>query len=493
MLKAAARLPLKRQGPRALAVLAFLYFLSAFIQSGYVTPTQIIGGVLWLLLCYMLSQRLGIVTVLALSFAISVLWGIVLESVPTHDSFNFNKSAYLLSSGDFSQPFFSKSAPTVAYYAVFHWLLGSEHVTGYIASAAAWTGGAAFVYRTILHCIDDQRMARFISFGLALCPAFVIFSTTPSSEPVYFLLSAICAWLISRHLIRRGPFPYLYVALGLVTGALFLTRTNGILALLICLLVIGVGREAFLPKCDRASGASDERRFRRRLALCMVVVASFMSIWFAHGYLAWVSGQGFQATSSPYGPVNLLFGTSIHANGRYNIPDLELAGYRGANKLPLAQANEKARKIAVERIVGNPVDFVRFALTDKVSQLWDKDYFFFNEAAGIRNRNVELDQWVQYRVLAGRDSVYRVTFLLFLVFLVREIWRPSRLLSLGVIPFLYSLPHVLVEVAARYHLTMLPFIIVGSMLIANDLWSRRSEWLAVVRRQRLTWLDNRAA
>ena len=47
MLKAAARLPLKRQGPRALAVLALLYFLSAFIQSGYVTPTQIIGGVLW--------------------------------------------------------------------------------------------------------------------------------------------------------------------------------------------------------------------------------------------------------------------------------------------------------------------------------------------------------------------------------------------------------------------------------------------------------------
>ena len=103
----------------------------------------------------------------------------------------------------------------------------------------------------------------------------------------------------------------------------------------------------------------------------------------------------------------------------------------------LPRVNERARKIAVERIVGNPVDFVRFALTDKVSQLWDKDYFLFNEAAGIRNRNVELDQWVQFRVLAGRDSVYRVTFLLFLVFLVREIWRPSRLL-LGVIPFLYS-------------------------------------------------------
>ena len=170
MLLAAVRLPLIRQAPRALAVLVFLYFLSAFIQSGYVTPTQMMVGGLWLFLCYLLSQRFGVVTGLALSFSVSVLWGMALESIPVHDSFNFNKSAYLISTGDFSHLFISKSAPTVAYYAVFHLLLGSEHVTSYIASAAAWTGGAAFVYRAILHFIDDRRLAKFITFGLALCP-----------------------------------------------------------------------------------------------------------------------------------------------------------------------------------------------------------------------------------------------------------------------------------------------------------------------------------
>ena len=231
MLKAVARLPLLENGARLLAGLVFLYFLNAFIQTGYVTPLQMIGGVLWLLLCYMLSRRLGVVTVLAASFAVSVLWGMMLESVPTWDSLIFNKAAYLISLGEFSQLFETKSPATAAYYAVFHRLLGHGHVTGYIASSAAWAIGAAFVYKALSPHVDDVRLAKFVSFGLALCPTFVTYATTPSSEPVFFLLSTICAWLISRHLHGSGPFPYLYVAIGLVTAALFLTRTNGILAL----------------------------------------------------------------------------------------------------------------------------------------------------------------------------------------------------------------------------------------------------------------------
>ena len=205
-----------------------------------------------------------------------------------------------------------------------------------------------------------------------------------------------------------------------------------------------------------------------------------MSIWFAHGYFAWLSGHGFQVTSSPHGSIYLLFGTSFHANGRYNIPDLELAGYHGPNSVPLAKANEQARKISIERIQGRPIEFLQFAFTDKVGELWDGDYFLFHEAAGLRKRNVNLDRWVQMNVLTVRDSVYRVAFLLFLVLLAKEAWRPSRLLLLGAIPLLYSLPHILVEVAARYHIAMLPYIIVGSMLIANDLWARRSEWFTRV-------------
>ena len=493
MLKVVAGLPLLEHGARVLAGFVFLYFLSAFIQTGYVTPLQMLGGLLWLLLCYMLSRRLGIVTVLAASFAGSVLWGMLLESVPTWDSLTLNKAAYLISSGDFSELFKAKSPATAAYYAVFHRLLGSDHVVGYIASSAAWTAGAAFVYKAISPFVNDIRLAKFVSFGLALCPTFVTYASTPSSEPVFFLVSAICAWLISRHLHGSGPFPYLYVAIGLATAALFLTRTNGILALIVCLLIIAVGRQALVPKSVLASTANDDRTYKRRLVVCTLVAVSFISLWFAHGQLSSLGGHGFQVTPSPWGSLNLLVGTSFHADGRRNTSDLELAGYQGPNKLPFAEANENARKIASERILSDPVGFAEFALTDKVRHLWGKDYYLFAELVGLGERDSDLDRRIWSLVMSGRDSVYRVTFLLFLVFLLREVRRPTPLLALGVIPFLFSLPHILVEVMARYNLPMVPFIMVGSMLIVDDLWCRRSHWIAAVRRHGRTALANRSA
>ena len=473
-----------KQGARALAVLVFLYFLNAFIQTGYVTPPQAIVGVVWLLVCYTLSRMLGIMTVLALSFAGSILWGILLESVPVSDYLTYHNHAARLSSGEFSELFRTKSPFTVGYYAIFHWILGSGYATNYIASAIAWTGGAALIYKAFRPFVDDERKAKFICFGLALCPAFVVFSPVISSESVYFLLSAVCAWLISRHLTGSGPFPYLYMAVGLVTAALFLTRTNGALAIVVCLFIIGVGRAAFPAKVERIVPVSDSRRSRQPLALCAIVVASFISVWFAHAQLSWLSGYGFQVTASSRASVYLLFGTNLHAEGRYNIPDLELAGYYGENKLPPAEADKRARRIVIERITSDPVGFARFALTDKVRQLWGGEYNLYSGAVGNEERKGELKPRVQPLALAILGGVYRLTFLLFLILLIREIRRPSHVLALGVIAFLLTLPHVLVEVRPRYHLAMTPFMIVGSMLLVHDLWSRRAEWYAAIRRQK---------
>ena len=490
MLKAETRLLVVKQGARALAALVFLYFLSAFIQTGYVTPLQAIVGVLWLLICYTLSRMLGITTVLALSFAGSILWGILLESVPVSDYLTYHNHAARLSSGEFSEIFRTKSPLTVGYYAIFHWILGSGYATNYIASAIAWTGGAALIYKAFRPFVDDEGKAKFICFGLALCPAFVVFSPVISSESVYFLLSAVCAWLISRHLIGSGPFPYLYMAVGLVTAALFLTRTNGALAIVVCLFIIGVGRAAFPTKVERIVPVSDSRRSRQPLALCAIVVASFISVWFAHAQLSWLSGYGFQVTASSRASVYLLFGTNLHAEGRYNIPDLELAGYYGENKLPPAEADKRARRIVIERITSDPVGFARFALTDKVGQLWGKEHGLYLWAAGGGERGGKLNRRVRSLVFDGLDGVYRLTFLLFLILLIIEIRRPSPLLALGVIAFLFSLPHVLLEVQPRYHLAMTPFIIAGSMLLAHDIWNRRAEWYAAVRRQRRWWPEN---
>lgn len=475
-----------KQGARTLAVLVFIYLLNAFGQTGYVTVTQAAVGLLWLSLCYILSQRLSIIAILALTFSLSLFWGLIIESVPVSDYLIYHNYSVLLSKGHFLELFRTKSSPTIAYYALFHWVLGMGYVTNYIASVVAWTGGAALVYKALRSLVSNESTAKFIGCGLALCPAFVVFSPVISSEAVFFLLSAVCAWLISRHLNGSGPYPYLYVAMGLVTAALFLTRANGVLALVVCLFVIGAGNVVLLRRADLSPNAPNLLRFRQPLALCAIVLTGFISVWFAHGYLSWSSGYGFQATASPWGSIYFLFGTNFQTEGRYNLQDLELTGFQGGD-VPSADNNRRARKIAIERITSSPIRFIRFALSDKVRQLWGTEYNLYSGAVGDAKRKEELKPRIQSPVLAVLDGVYRFTFFLFLILLIKEIRRPSHALALGVIVFLLSLPHLFLEVRPRYHLAMTPFIVVGSLLLVHDLWSRRAETYTWIRLTMQGW------
>ena len=491
MLSAEVRPYLTRQGGRVLASLVFLYFLNAFIQTGYITLLETVIGTLWLLFCYLLSRKLGILTVLALSFAGMILWGIYLKSAPVSDFLTYYIHTTRLSSGEFSALFETKSPSAVAYYSTFHWLLGPAYVSHYIASAAAWTGGAALGYKALRPFVDDERKAMFVCFGLMLCPTFLVSSPLISSEAVHFLLLALCAWLISRHLTDAGPFPYLYAALGLGTAALFLTRSTGGLALVVCLIVICVGKVAFPRKIDRSPTEPDSRRSRHPLILSAIVLIFFVSVWFAHAQLSQLSGQGFEVTPSPWGAFSLLFGTNFDSKGRFNRADLEIVGYHGNGAPPSAEESSRAIEIAIDRIASDPVRFLRFALIDKVGQLWGREYPLYYWTVERTERSEELNTRVRPVVFAALDGVYRLSLLLFLVLLIREIYRPSPALALGAIPLLFSLPYLLFEAQPRYHLTMTPFIIVATMLLTLDLHSRRDEYYSLVRSKLQGWIRRR--
>ena len=519
MIKTRLNPRLKKSGLQVLAVLVFLYLLNATFQANFYNPlplsVELTVGILWLLLCYTLSRTFGIVTILALSFAVSILWGVFIESVPTSDFLNIYNRVVRVSSGDFYQLFGGKSPTTIGYYAVFHWLPVPANVTNYIASSVAWTGGAALTYMTLRNLMVNERKARFACVGVALCPTFMVFSPVVSTESVFFLLSAFCAWLLSRHLTERGPFPYLYIFLGIATAALFLTRGTGLLGLVICIFVIAAGWRGSLANVSKRTFLSKFRSVRHPLALCIIVVVSFFVVWFAHGYLSQLSGIGFQLSVTKYAGLNLLFGTNIEEHGQFNFADRDLVGYTGRMN---ADINRRALKIAIERIENDPLGIISLALTDKVAHLWGREYRLYLYAIGGAERLSELNwsdlvsvspgvrfsviiesitdesQPLNLRVaplaILSLDAVYRVTLLLFLIMLAREIHRPSIFLALGLIVFLLSAPHFLIEVRPRFHVAMTPFIVVGSMLLAYDLWDRRREWYSSVRGLKERWLGN---
>lgn len=449
-----------------LAAVTFLFLLNAFIQSGYIYPAEVIVGLCWLAVCYLLSARCSVPFVLTLTFLGCVAWGLFLASQPVSDWYYLHLYAKnLIQEGEFQAPFVSKSFTTVAYGSVFHLLLGSGWVTNYIASALAWTIGSAFVYRAVLPFANDKRLARFICFALALCPTFLVFSPVLGTKGVFYLISAICAWLVSRHLCNRERRRWIYVSLGLALGLLFLTRPHGVLLFAVCVPIVAVMgtslREPPPPPMNR-------------LTPTVIVLVAFTLVLLAHACLSYVNNQGFQVLTQRTAWINLLYGTNVEAGGMHSLKDQRkvVQADRGGDN-PADEVNRRAREMAFERVTSDIPGFIKFAFTTKMKGLYGRDSKLFRRAYGNSDRAAMLKQYVQPAAERVEMGVYRLVFLLFLVLLAREIWRPSRLLILGIIVLLYSLPHLLIEVDQRHHMLMLPYFVVGAALLVYEVVSKR--------------------
>ncbi len=458
-------------GARALALVSFLFLLNAFIQSGSIAALEVVVGLGWLALCYGLSARCPVPTVLALTFLGGVAWGLFIESHPVSDWHYLFISAQDLSQGRFYAPFESNSFTTVVYGSVFHLLFGSGWVTNYIASALTWTLGSGLVYLAIAPFTGDKRLARFICFALALCPTFLVFSPVLGSKGMFFLVSAGCAWLVSKHLRSAQWNAWLYLGLGLATALLYLTRPHGALLLAVVVAIILATGPSLRPAPGRLAAILPRavKTSRKNIIAAAILGAGFTAVVLAHGALSYVNGYGFSVGAHRTGAFVLLFGTSVAAGGMWNEADVEwLEG--GAPSL--AEKRRKAREAALARLadVGVP-RFLKFALTTKLEGLYGRDPKLFRRAHGKSQRADMLKAYVQPAAERVEQGAYRLVFLLFLALLVREVWRPSWRLVLGVIVLLYSLPHLLFEVDQRYHMLMLPYFVVGSALLAGELAS----------------------
>jgi len=436
---------------RGLAAAVFLFLLNAFVWSGVIYGREVVIGLSWLALCYVLSARCSVLGVLVPTCLGCVAWGLFIESQPVSDWLYYHEFAQ----GRWSAFFYSKSFVTVLYGAVFHWLLGSGWVTNYIASALTWTVGAAFVYAAPPPCVADRRQARFVCFALALCPTFLVFSPVLGSMGVFFLISAICAWLVSKHYHDRGRYSWMYSGgIGLAIGLLFLTRPHGALLLAVCVPVV-----VLMPRFPDVPRKND-------WAAAGIVLAAFAAVLLTHGGLSYVYGYGFKVSSNQQGWLILLFGTSVPGRGMHNLDDVALVAQW--DDRDVAAVNRRLREIVVTRITADVPAFVQFAFTKKMRGLYGRDPRLFLRAHGTSDRVDMLEAYVQTAAERVERGVYRWVFLLFLVLSAREIWRPSRLLVLGIIVLLFSLPHLLLETGYRYHMLMLPYFVVGVALLSYE-------------------------
>lgn len=441
-----------------LAAAAFVYVVNAFIQSGYIGPLEFVVGAAWIVLCFLAGRWLRIWVILGMGFCLSLAWAFYVESQPISDFLGFHRVARaMVDTGDVLAALDSKSPPTAAYYALFQAVLDG-YPTNYVAGAIAWTAGSYLVYRAAVTVLEDAILARFLCAGLVFYPSFLAAAAVPSSEAAYFLLTSTGVWALAKVCHVSGHRWLAYAALtGFVVGALYLTRMNALVVLLPCGFVLAAWRR------------DGQAEIRSALVGLGTLVAGVALVVLAYGCLSVAKGDGFSIRPSPHGEMNLLFGTNRSTRGGFSPMDKTLAGFASGDPEVRARAPAKALELAWGRISDDPVGFALFAATDKVGHLWWREHAVIGRSIGPPENHQYVDYHLLLGVLKTTDGAYRITLLLFLAGLAVQVFRPDRTLILGAVVLLYSLPHLLIEVQPRYHLSMAPFVIAGACIFLHQL------------------------
>ena len=446
--------------------------LNAFVQStDWLVVPELAIGAIWVCGCVVMCRWMNVWGILGLSFAASVIWGFVVAGQPISDFLTFHKTAAAAAAGgDLASLLGSKSPATVAYYTAFHAIFGSSFATNYVAGGLAWAIGSFGIYRAVLRWVTEERHARIVCAGVALYPSFVVYAIVPSSEAIVFMLTGLSAWLLSAAVRSSGWRRARLAALvGFAVGVMYLARMNSLLLLAPCVVLLG-----FVDSDDGENRAT--RRPWSRTAPLIALVAGFVFVIVIFGSLCALKEGGFRIRPSPWGEVLLLMGTNTATHGGYNVADVELAGYGSDDAKVRAAAPAVARQMAMERVTTDIPRFISFALTTKIERLWDRERSLSHWSIGDTERRETVSYLLRGTAILAGDSAYRAVFLLFLIFLVLQVRRPTLAVVLGGMVFLYSLPHIFIEVQPRYHVPMIPFMVAGAVVVLRsltDVWATR--------------------
>ena len=458
----AMRFPFDTTVCRCVAAVVLLYMLNAFVQSwDWLTLAELAAGAIWVCGCFVICRWLSVWGLIGLSFAASVIWAFIVDSQPMSDFLAFHRYAARLADGDVASLLGSKSPATVAYYGAFHAVLGSAYATNYLAGALAWSVGAFGIYKAVRAWAMDEQSARVICACVSLYPSFVAFAVVPSSEAIVFLLTGLGAWLVALAVRSSGWLRIGLAAwIGLTVGLMYLARMNSLLLLLPCSIALAlVGLRAFR---DRAA-----RQLLPMIAALFALVAAFVLVVTAFASLcAWKEGE-FRFRPSPWSDALLLMGTNTETLGGYNREDILLAGYDSEDPDVRARAPARARELALERVTEDMPRFVSFALTTKTERLWDRERSLSHWSIGDTEHRGKVSYLLRGAAIFAGDSAYRIVFLLFLGFLILQIRRPTTAVVLGGVVLLFSLPHLLIEVQPRYHVPMIPFMVVALAILLH--------------------------
>jgi 4-amino-4-deoxy-L-arabinose transferase-like glycosyltransferase len=463
-------------------IFLFLFFFWMLFLAEYYLYLILLGGMLSLVLFsrfFSFSipplhlglkgffRKIPIGSLVLAALALRLLWGICYGPNPYGDFEFFYKQCLAFSEGKVQALGYSKTPVTVLIYGTLFKFTNGSMLSVYILNALMGAAQTYLVFLITRRILTSEAAARFSALITALFPSLVMYSTVLSSEMPFTTLL-----LLSLHgilvVFSQGPhFPYgrivlWAVFLGFLTAALHLTRNLGILLSIWLLLAL----LAFGPF-----------GLYRKAAFFLIFLGSTVVFLLPQIVYNLKSFDTFSIQSSKWGSLVLLHGTNRATEGRWSRA-LHLKIQERFQDKPWTAASQYARRVALDQIKKDPLDFARFALTLKFHRMWCDDRYAVGWSLARSDHFLKREkEEAHFNRAAALEGWKKVSdhYYFFIVFLVLcGLFSPSsspvnnRTLFItlaGILLITFGL-HLIIEVQGRYHFhaTFLYAVLAGRLL-----------------------------
>ena len=348
-----------------------------------------------------------------------------------------------------------------SFLSLFLRLFGTSPLVPPILNVLLTTASGALIYHLCLRWRDEES-AVFASLLCTLCPSKLLYNTMVLSEPFYTCLLLLFLSLLTAvdERTRRPEFGY---GLGLLAGLLGALLLRGIHATrpIAPVPLIAFGLWLLLL---RGKELGDARLWRRWLCFAAALLLGYGltgPLWNAYA----AARLGEEPASVP--GYSLYVGFNPDTLGAYADEDMDLLlQYRYEENSSAVAAQAKMLAEAKARVRSREVDFARLFPAKLRS-------FLGNDEGGAYYSMDALPSY--YSLLAIISNVFYYALLPLALLGAWRAWREKQRGILLLAPLYVlglTLAHMLVEVAGRYHYSIIPMLV---LLAAFSQGGRRAE------------------
>lgn len=456
----------------AIALLGLIALISSF-KSGpssiklpfYVGIAFLIVAAIVIVLIYKLNifskinTTVFLILLIIIALVPRLVWIYFVQTQPFSDFLHLNNYGINASQGYFKG--------FVNFYAVFPFKIGFGMVLAGMYSLFGTNLLVAKLFNVALSIIlvliiyaggkilYSEKAGRIAALLLAVWPAQIMYTSVIASENLFMVFFTASVVLILRFIKKYTYKNYeitngnlMLIGIGVITACAQLVRPMAMILLPIFAVFV------LIYKRYRANTLASVALGIKSIALVMICYFSVINL--VNIPIQKATGIDVKRTGSGF---NLMIGTNTkYNNGMFNEEDFQIIE---KNNYDFDKVHKEAKQIAIERLKGDPKQLIKLAI-NKFEILWgNENYGYYWSAISTENSKTENIIKSHPRIFNGISQGFYIIIILMAIcacFYALVGKRYDALIILMIFGGIL-LSYTLLEVQSRYHMPVMPLLI----------------------------------